>query len=126
MGTRFLMTRDSPVPDRSKSEYVRAGTGDIVVSTKIDGIPQRMILTPAMKRIELGDQLGIAVWRQQQGVDHGERQHPDRDRRAPLRRRFEDMSGIVDRLDGDEGDRVAGQHGRISAIAVEQPAGIDA
>jgi NAD(P)H-dependent flavin oxidoreductase YrpB (nitropropane dioxygenase family) len=57
MGTRFLMTRDSPVPDRTKAEYVGAGTGDIVVSTKIDGIPQRMILTPAMRRIEASGRL---------------------------------------------------------------------
>lgn len=61
MGTRFLMTSDSPVPATSKSEYVRAGTGDIVVSTKIDGIPQRMILTPAMKRIEASGRL--AMWK---------------------------------------------------------------
>ena len=57
MGTRFLMTRESPVPDQSKFVYLRAGTGDIVVSTRIDGIPQRMILTPAMKRIEASGRL---------------------------------------------------------------------
>lgn len=57
MGTRFLMTRESPVPDQSKFAYLRAGTGDIIVSTRIDGIPQRMILTPAMKRIEASGRL---------------------------------------------------------------------
>lgn len=61
MGTRFLMTRESPVPDRSKFVYLKAGTGDIAVSTKIDGIPQRMILTPAMKRIEASGKL--AMWK---------------------------------------------------------------
>jgi NAD(P)H-dependent flavin oxidoreductase YrpB (nitropropane dioxygenase family) len=61
MGTRFLMTRDSPVPDAAKAEYLRAGTGDIVVSTKIDGIPQRMILTRAMRRIEASGR--IAMWK---------------------------------------------------------------
>lgn len=61
MGTRFLMTSDSPIPDRSKSAYVRAGTGDIIVSTKIDGIPQRMILTPAMQRIEASGK--FAMWK---------------------------------------------------------------
>ena len=61
MGTRFLMTSDSPVPDRSKAAYQRAGTGDIIVTTKIDGIPQRMILNPAMQRIEASGR--IAMWK---------------------------------------------------------------
>lgn len=61
MGTRFLMTSDSPVPERSKAAYQRAGTGDIIVTTKIDGIPQRMILNPAMQRIEASGR--IAMWK---------------------------------------------------------------
>lgn len=61
MGTRFLMTSDSPVPDHSKAAYQRAGTGDIIVTTKIDGIPQRMILNPAMQRIEASGR--IAMWK---------------------------------------------------------------
>ena len=52
MGTRFMMTSNSPVPTGPKSAYVKAGTGDIIVSTKVDGIPQRMILNPLLKRIE--------------------------------------------------------------------------
>ena len=41
MGTRFLMTAESPVPAAPKTAYVKAGTADIIVSTKVDGIPQR-------------------------------------------------------------------------------------
>ena len=52
MGTRFLMTAESPVPPVPKAAYQKAGTGDIVVSTKVDGLPQRMILNPLLKRIE--------------------------------------------------------------------------
>lgn len=52
MGTRFLMTAESPVPPAPKAAYVKAGTGDIAVSTKVDGIPQRMILNPLLRRIE--------------------------------------------------------------------------
>lgn len=61
MGTRFLMTSDSPIPEAAKSAYVRAGTGDIVVTKKIDGIPQRMVLTPAMQRIEASGK--FAMWK---------------------------------------------------------------
>jgi NAD(P)H-dependent flavin oxidoreductase YrpB (nitropropane dioxygenase family) len=60
MGTRFMMTSDSPVPTGPKSAYVKVGTGDITVTTKVDGIPQRMILNPLLKRIEGSGK--IAMW----------------------------------------------------------------
>lgn len=60
MGTRFLMTAESPVPAAPKSAYVKAGTSDIAVSTKVDGIPQRMILNPLLQRIEGSGK--IAMW----------------------------------------------------------------
>lgn len=61
MGTRFLMTAESPVPPAPKTAYVKAGTGDIAVTTKVDGIPQRMILNPLLRRIERSTSLGM--WR---------------------------------------------------------------
>ena len=61
MGTRFLMTSESPVPELPKAAYVKAGTGDIAVSTKVDGIPQRMILNPLLRRIEASGKL--AMWK---------------------------------------------------------------
>lgn len=67
MGTRFLMTRESPIPDGIKARYVAAGTDDILVSTKVDGMPQRMIRNRALDRIEASSSLGI--WRR--GVESG-------------------------------------------------------
>ncbi len=52
MGTRFLMTRDCPVPEVTKQRYTRAGTDDILVTTKVDGMPQRMIRNETLARIE--------------------------------------------------------------------------
>ncbi len=60
MGTRFMMTSDSPVPAQPKAAYVQAGISDIIVSNKVDGIPQRMILNPLLKRIEGSGK--IAMW----------------------------------------------------------------
>lgn len=60
MGTRFLMTRESPVSDVAKQVYVRAGTDDILVTKKIDGLPQRMVRTPLLNRIEGSGRL--AMW----------------------------------------------------------------
>jgi len=59
MGTRFLMTRESPVPPRSKQAYVVAESGDIVVSTRVDGIPQRLILNPLLRQIERAGRAGM-------------------------------------------------------------------
>ncbi len=52
MGTRFLMTKDCPVPEATKQRYTRAGTDDILVTTKVDGMPQRMIRNETLARIE--------------------------------------------------------------------------
>ncbi|WP_313670040.1 nitronate monooxygenase [Sandarakinorhabdus sp.] len=52
MGTRFLMTRESPVPAAPKSAYCEAGTDDIIVTRKVDGVPQRLIRNAALARIE--------------------------------------------------------------------------
>lgn len=61
MGTRFLMTRESPIPELTKARYVKAGTDDILVSTKVDGLPQRMIKNPLLNRIERSS--GLGIWR---------------------------------------------------------------
>lgn len=61
MGTRFLMTRESPIPDVTKARYVGAGTDDILVSTKVDGLPQRMIKNALLNRIERST--GLGIWR---------------------------------------------------------------
>jgi NAD(P)H-dependent flavin oxidoreductase YrpB (nitropropane dioxygenase family) len=52
MGTRFLMTRDCPVPDVTKQRYTKASTDDIVVTTQVDGMPQRMIRNEVLSRLE--------------------------------------------------------------------------
>ena len=52
MGTRFLMTRDCPVPQQTKQRYIAASTDDIFVTTKVDGLPQRMIHSRVANRIE--------------------------------------------------------------------------
>lgn len=59
MGTRFLLTQESPVPGTSKDRYLKAGTDDILLSTKVDGIPQRMVRTPLMDRIERSGTFGM-------------------------------------------------------------------
>ncbi|MBX3594722.1 nitronate monooxygenase [Sphingomonas sp.] len=61
MGSRFMMTADSPVPAAVKAAYTGATTADILVTDRIDGIPQRMIRNPMLDRILAGGALG--KWR---------------------------------------------------------------
>lgn len=61
MGSRFLMTAESPVPAATKARYVAARTDDIRVSTMVDGMPQRMVVNEMLTRIERSGRL--ASWR---------------------------------------------------------------
>ena len=43
MGTRFMMTQESPVPDSTKEAYLSCNTSEIRVTKKFDGLPHRLI-----------------------------------------------------------------------------------
>jgi NAD(P)H-dependent flavin oxidoreductase YrpB (nitropropane dioxygenase family) len=58
MGTRFLLTRESPVPEAVKAQYLKTPPEDVVVSTKVDGLPQRMLRNPLFARIERAGPIG--------------------------------------------------------------------
>jgi NAD(P)H-dependent flavin oxidoreductase YrpB (nitropropane dioxygenase family) len=57
MGTRFLLTQESRVPDVVKARYLAAGPTDTVVTTAVDGAPQRVIRTDVIDRIERSPKL---------------------------------------------------------------------
>jgi len=52
MGTRFLLTKESRVPDAVKQRYLTASVTDTVVTRAVDGYPQRVILTDVIERLE--------------------------------------------------------------------------
>ena len=52
MGTRFLLTSDSAVPDAVKRLYLERGLTDTVVTTKVDGMPHRMLRTELVAELE--------------------------------------------------------------------------
>ena len=66
MGTRFLLTSDSPVPANVKQQYLSKTVNDTVVTPVLDGVPQRVL------RTELADQLirGSAVSRLVRSLRH--------------------------------------------------------
>ena len=57
MGTRFLLTSDSTVPDAVKQRYLQAGLDGTVVSTRVDGMPHRVLRTPLVDRLESGSRV---------------------------------------------------------------------
>jgi NAD(P)H-dependent flavin oxidoreductase YrpB (nitropropane dioxygenase family) len=57
MGTRFLLTSDSPVPDPVKQEYLKATVADTVVTSVLDGVPQRMLRTGLADKLARGGAL---------------------------------------------------------------------
>ena len=52
MGTRFLLTKESTVPDGVKQIYLETPVTGTVVTTAIDGYPQRVIRTEMVEGIE--------------------------------------------------------------------------
>ena len=52
MGTRFLLTEESPVPEAVKRQYLNTSVTGTVVTSRIDGAPQRVISTPMIDRLE--------------------------------------------------------------------------
>ncbi|MFF1465231.1 NAD(P)H-dependent flavin oxidoreductase [Streptomyces sp. NPDC058330] len=52
MGTRFLLTADSTVPDAVKAKYLAATVKDVTVTTKVDGLPHRMLRTDMVGELE--------------------------------------------------------------------------
>lgn len=54
MGTRFLLTSDSTVPDAVKRRYLQAALDGTVVTTRVDGMPHRVLRTGLVEKLEGG------------------------------------------------------------------------
>jgi len=52
MGTRFLLTRESTVPDSVKQYYLSRTVADTVVTARIDGVPHRVLRTEFVEELE--------------------------------------------------------------------------
>ena len=52
MGTRFLLTEESTVPDEVKQLYLGTPVTGTVVTTRVDGAPQRVVRTNVVDHLE--------------------------------------------------------------------------
>lgn len=57
MGTRFLLTTDSPVGDAVKELYLDKTVTDTLVTTQVDGVPHRVLRTDFTERLDRGGPL---------------------------------------------------------------------
>ena len=70
MGTRFMMSSDSPTPDATKAKYLSSEVTKIPVSTKLDGLPQRMILNGTLAELESASKLGMLMTAMKNGLKY--------------------------------------------------------
>jgi NAD(P)H-dependent flavin oxidoreductase YrpB (nitropropane dioxygenase family) len=61
MGTRFLMTAESPLPKETEERYVAAAVGDIQITTQVDGLPQRVIVNELVQQLESSSAPGLLI-----------------------------------------------------------------
>ncbi|USX54939.1 nitronate monooxygenase family protein [Lentzea sp. HUAS12] len=52
MGTRFLLTRESTVPDAVKHAYLHRDLNGTVVTTRVDGLPHRVLRSDLVEHLE--------------------------------------------------------------------------
>ena len=62
MGTRFLLTADSTVPDEIKRFYLERSVTGTVRTTKVDGVPHRVLATDLVRSLETSGPVG-GFWR---------------------------------------------------------------
>jgi len=70
MGTRFLLTAESPVPAPTVERYFAATVNDIVVTREVDGLPQRVIMNEFVKKLERANPLRAFVWALRSGLEY--------------------------------------------------------
>ena len=80
MGTRFLLSAESRVPDAVKALYLGTPVTGTVVTTKVDGAPQRVVRTDLVDHLESQSLAALAAARaaQRLPVPPGDGRHPRR------------------------------------------------
>jgi nitronate monooxygenase len=80
MGTRFLLTAESPLPEATAERYFAASVDDIRVTTRVDGLPQRVVMNELVAKLEASSAVALVLrglwsglaWRKLTGVSLGE------------------------------------------------------
>ncbi len=68
MGTRFLLTQESPVPEVTTERYLNARVDDVRVTRQIDGLPQRVVRNELVDALEKSNELVLMLRAMQSGL----------------------------------------------------------
>jgi NAD(P)H-dependent flavin oxidoreductase YrpB (nitropropane dioxygenase family) len=61
MGTRFLLTAESPMPAETAERYFAATVNDILVTPEVDGMPQRVVRNELVYRLESSNRVSLLL-----------------------------------------------------------------
>jgi NAD(P)H-dependent flavin oxidoreductase YrpB (nitropropane dioxygenase family) len=61
MGTRFLLTAESTLPEETAKRYFAAGVDEIRITSEVDGLPQRVVVNELVHGLEKSSSLGLLV-----------------------------------------------------------------
>ncbi len=61
MGTRFVLTRESPVPPATTDRFLQASVHDVLVTRQVDGLPQRVVRNELVSKLESSGRLSLLV-----------------------------------------------------------------
>jgi NAD(P)H-dependent flavin oxidoreductase YrpB (nitropropane dioxygenase family) len=61
MGTRFLLTAESPLPDATAERYFKATVTQTPITTRVDGMPQRVVMNELVHRLESSNALTLLI-----------------------------------------------------------------
>ena len=68
MGTRFLLTQESPVPPETAKRYLTASINDILVTEQVDGMPHRVVLNELVHKLESSSRVGLLLRAMRSGL----------------------------------------------------------
>jgi|TARA_B110000014_G_C20109470_1_gene584154 NAD(P)H-dependent flavin oxidoreductase YrpB (nitropropane dioxygenase family) len=70
MGTRFMMTTDSPVPSQTLDRYIQATARDIIVTKKFDGLSHRLINNKLIDTVNKSSPIELLIFALKNGFKY--------------------------------------------------------
>jgi nitronate monooxygenase len=70
MGTRFVVTAESPVPNATMDRFLKASVNDVIVTSLVDGMPQRVIVNELVHQLESSNPVGLFLRALRSGLQY--------------------------------------------------------
>jgi len=70
MGTRFVITAESPVPSTTMDRFLKASVNDVIVTSLVDGMPQRVIVNELVHRLESSNSVSLFLRALRSGLQY--------------------------------------------------------